>query len=136
MYSLLPEREAWQSAVHLKSVCQGVIPDVANRSIWARSLASEFQYPPFFFDSSLFVALRHICTVFLMCDSLSVKPIRGRLFCPKLYISGLSLSHYLVILSLSAFRRRNAIHFLFFSELVLKNLYVLLHALKKRAKYK
>jgi hypothetical protein len=32
-YSLLPERGAWQSASHLRAVCQVVIPTVANRSI-------------------------------------------------------------------------------------------------------
>jgi hypothetical protein len=31
MDTFLPESGAWQSAVQLKAVCQGVIPVVANR---------------------------------------------------------------------------------------------------------
>jgi hypothetical protein len=39
MYSWQPERGAWQSAVHMRAVCQGVIPVVAIRGILLRSLA-------------------------------------------------------------------------------------------------
>jgi hypothetical protein len=41
MYSLPPERGAWQSAVGLRAVCQGVIPVGAIRSICPRSWANE-----------------------------------------------------------------------------------------------
>jgi hypothetical protein len=40
IYSLLPESGAWQAAVHMRSVCHGFIPVVANRDTGARKVAS------------------------------------------------------------------------------------------------
>jgi hypothetical protein len=90
MYSLLPEREAWQSIVHLRAVCQWVLPAVANRSIWAWSLASEWIPVPAILHREFPCLLRRI---FFMRDSTSVKPIRGGLFRTKLYTSMVSVWH-------------------------------------------
>jgi hypothetical protein len=81
MYSVLPEHGAWQSAMHLKADCQGVIPVVANRCIWAQSLASGWIPVP---------AILHRqfpCIVSFLCATLSVKPMYVGLFRPKLCIN-------------------------------------------------
>jgi hypothetical protein len=97
MYCLLHERGAWQSAVHLRAVCQGVIPVVANcaeLSKWVNSSTRHFtSTDPLFlasylFDARLYKLKNYIC---------------GRLFRPKLYFNGLSLSHHLFTLSLFNF---------------------------------
>jgi hypothetical protein len=41
MYSWQHERGAWQSAVHLRAVCQEVIPVVAIRGIGPRNLVND-----------------------------------------------------------------------------------------------
>jgi hypothetical protein len=82
MYSWQPERKAWQSAVHLRAVCQGVIPVVAIRGIWLRSLANEWIPVPAILHWQFPCLLHH---KFLTHDFLGVRHIRGGLFRPKLY---------------------------------------------------
>jgi hypothetical protein len=81
MYSLLPECGAWQSAAHLRAVCQGVIPAVANRRIWARSLAIGWILLPTILHREAHCLM---CYYFLTRDFSSVKLIHSGLFRPKL----------------------------------------------------
>jgi hypothetical protein len=84
-----PERGTWQSAVHLRAVCQEVIPVVAIRGIWPRNLASDWIPAPAISHRQLpcLLPVRH---KFLTRDFLGVREIRGGLFRPKLYTNGLS----------------------------------------------
>jgi hypothetical protein len=68
MYSFLPERGAWQSAAQLRAVCQGVIPAVAPRSIWAQSLAIGWIPRPTVLH---WVPCLMLHSVKLICDGLS-----------------------------------------------------------------
>jgi hypothetical protein len=87
MYSRQPERRAWQSAVHLRAVCQEVIPLVAIIAIWPRNLAND-QIPAHAILHQQFLCLvRH---KFLTRDFRGVRQIHGGLFGPKLYTNGLS----------------------------------------------
>jgi hypothetical protein len=86
MYSLQPERGAWQSAVHLRAICQGVIVIVGNRSIWARSLANNWIPVPAILHRQVSCMLRQ---KLLKRDSPSARNIRGGFFRPKLYTNGL-----------------------------------------------
>jgi hypothetical protein len=87
MYSWQPERGALQSAVHLRAVCQGVIPVVAIRGILLQSLANEWIPVPAILHRQ-FPGL--LCNTFLTCDFLGVRQIHGGLFRPKLYTNDYS----------------------------------------------
>jgi hypothetical protein len=78
-----PERGTWQSAVHLRAVCQEVIPVVAIRGIWPRNLPN-YQIP------APDILHRQFPCLFLTRDFLGVRQICGGLFRPKLYTNGLS----------------------------------------------
>jgi hypothetical protein len=79
-----PERRTWQSAVHLRAVCQEVIPVIAIRGIWPRN----YRIPaPAILHRQFHCLLHH---KFLTRDCLGVRQIRGGLFRPKLYTNGLS----------------------------------------------
>jgi hypothetical protein len=77
----------WQSAVHLRAVCQEVIPVVAIRGIWPRNLAND-RIPVSAILHRQFPCL--LRNKFLKHDFLGVRQIRGGLFRPKLYTNGLS----------------------------------------------
>jgi hypothetical protein len=87
MFSWQPERGDWQSAVHLRAVCQEVIPVVAIRGICPRNLANDRIPAPAILHRQFPCLLRQ---KLLTRDFLGVKQIRGGLFRPKLYTNGLS----------------------------------------------
>jgi hypothetical protein len=87
MYSWQPEGGAWQSAFHLRTVCQGVISVVASHGFWLRSLANERILVSPILHRQFLCLLRH---TFLTYDFLCVRQILGGLFRPKLYTNGLS----------------------------------------------
>jgi hypothetical protein len=82
-----PEHRTWQSAVHLRAVCQEVIPVVAIRGIWPRNLAND-QIPAPAILHWQFPCL--LCHKFLTQHFLGVRQIHSGLFRPKLYTNGLS----------------------------------------------
>jgi hypothetical protein len=82
-----PKRRAWELAVHLRAVGQGVIPVVAIRGIWMRSLANDRTPVPAILYRQLPCLLRHKC---MTRDLLGVRQLRCGLFSPKLYTNGLS----------------------------------------------
>jgi hypothetical protein len=82
-----PERRTWQSAFHLRAVCQEVIPDVAICGIWPRNWANDRIPAPAILHRQFPCLLRH---KFLTCNFLGVRQLRGRLFRTKLYTNGLS----------------------------------------------
>jgi hypothetical protein len=86
MYSWQPERGAWQSAVHLRAVCQEVITFVAIRGIWPWNLANDRIPAPAILHRQVSCLLRH---KFLKRDSPGARYIRGGLFRPKLYTNSL-----------------------------------------------
>jgi hypothetical protein len=69
----------WQTTVHLRAVCRGVIPVVANRGIEDRFATKGWNPVPTILYRQFPCSRRHI---FLMRDFTSVKPIpvRGGLF--------------------------------------------------------
>jgi hypothetical protein len=79
-------RWASQSAVHLRTVCQGANPVVANRGIGARSLAWEWIPVPAILHRPFLILLSH---KFLTRAFPGVRQIRGGLYRPKLFIPGL-----------------------------------------------
>jgi hypothetical protein len=87
MYSWQAERGAWQPKVHLRAVCQEVIPVVASRGIWPRNLANDRIPAPAILHRQFPCFIRH---KFLTRDFLGARQIRGGLFSPKLYTNGLS----------------------------------------------
>jgi hypothetical protein len=60
MYSWQPERGAWQAVVHLRAVCQEVIPVVAIHGIWPRNLANDRIPAPA-------ILHRHVSCLLLCC---------------------------------------------------------------------
>jgi hypothetical protein len=81
-----PERGTWQSSVHLRAVCQEVIPVVAIRGIWPRYLVNDRIQAPAILHRQYPCLLRH---KFLTHDFLGVRQIRSGLLRPKLYTNGL-----------------------------------------------
>jgi hypothetical protein len=82
-----PQNGSWQSAVWLRADCQAVILIVAIRGVRARSLAIHWNPAPAILHREAPCLESHI---FLTCDFTSVKQVRGAMFRPKLYNSGLS----------------------------------------------
>jgi hypothetical protein len=82
-----PKCRTWPSAVHLRAVCQEVIPVVAIHGIWPRNLANDWIPAPAILHQQFPCLLRH---KFLTHDVLGVIQIHGGLFRPKLYTNGLS----------------------------------------------
>jgi hypothetical protein len=78
---------SWQFAVHWKADCQGVKIVVAVRGMRARGLAIQWNLAPAIFHRET-LCLKHL--IFLKRDFTSLKQIRGAMFRPKLYVSGLS----------------------------------------------
>jgi hypothetical protein len=90
MYFWQPERGAWQSAVHLRAVCQGAIPVLTNCGILPWSLENERIPVPTILHRQFTCLLHH---KFLTHNFLGVRQIRGGLFRPKvqyMYTNGLS----------------------------------------------
>jgi hypothetical protein len=79
MYSWQPERGAWQSTVHLRAVCQGVIPVVAILGIWLRNLANDRIPVPAILHRLFPCFQRH---TFLTREFVGVRKIRGGLCAP------------------------------------------------------
>jgi hypothetical protein len=86
-WSQQPEHGTWQSTVHLRAVCQEVIPVVAIHGIWPQNLAND-QIPAPAILHRQFPCL--LCHKLLTRNFLGVRQIRGRLFRAKLYTNGLS----------------------------------------------
>jgi hypothetical protein len=82
-----PEGGGWQSAEPSRADCQAVILIVAIRGVRVRSLAIHWNPAPAILQREAPCLKR---CIFLMRDFTSLKLIRGVLFRPKLYISGLS----------------------------------------------
>jgi hypothetical protein len=75
----------WQNAVHLRAICQEVVPIVANRSIGAQFATTEWNPVPAILHRQSPCSRLNI---FFYVQLESVKPIRCRLFTPKLTTNG------------------------------------------------
>jgi hypothetical protein len=88
MVRIRPESGGWQSAVHLRADCQGVIIVVAIRGIRARDLAIHIlKSSPAILHRETTCLTHHR---FLKRDFTSVKLIRSLMFKLKLYTHGLN----------------------------------------------